>query len=69
MENVGEAVGRKVEAFGGGGMRGAAGGIGDEQAFAERADDEKLVGQRGGGGIEIGGFVALADAKDLGVRG
>ena len=61
---VNEAVRGNVEAIGRGGQGRPACGVGDEEAFAERADDEEFVRQRGSGRIEIGGFVALADAEN-----
>ena len=66
MERVDEAVGGDVEVLGGGREWGAAGGIGEEKAFAESAEDEELVGEGGGGRIEVGGLVALGKPEDLG---
>ena len=69
MKGVGEPVGRNLEALGRRRQRRAARRIGDEQAFAQRANDEKFVRQRDARRIEIGGLVALADAENAGRGG
>ena len=65
VKRVSERVGRDFPAEGDGGLRGAAVGAGGDEALGEGADDEEFVGEGGGGGVEIGGLVALAEPEDL----
>ncbi len=65
VKGVGQAVGGDGPAFGRAGQGRAAVGVGREQAFAEGADDEELIGQRGELRVEGGGLVALADAQHV----
>lgn len=69
VKRVDQAVRRDVAAFRGGRERRAAGGIGNEQPLAKGADDEKFIGERRGRRVEIGWFVALAQAHDGAGRG
>ena len=64
VKRVGEAVGRNFEAVRGTGQRGAAVGAGNEQAFEQCAQGAEFIRQGGGGGIERGGFVALAETEN-----
>ena len=64
VKGVGQAIGGKLPALSGGGERRAPAGVGGDKVFQDGADDEELVGERGPGRVEGGGFVALADAQD-----
>ena len=68
MKRIAQTVRGDFPALGGRGLR-LASGSGHDQAFAQGANDKKFVRQAGQGRVEVGRFIALADAEDARHRG